>query len=95
MAEIGNKPRESLNIVAAITKNTLVPISLVLAILWGVLVVNNRLLAIEYRLAEISADLINRTDDRYRASDMRHWIDLFRASNPELVIPDCPAGAEE
>ena len=81
-----------------ISKETLVPISLVCVILGAALWMDRRMSGMEHTHA-LEAAVINlkldaiqtamdaRTGDRWSASDMAHWSDLLKASNPSLSVP--------
>lgn len=74
-------------VAARITKDTLLPVSLVLLIVGGIVWLNNRLLAIEYRLDAIDYKVNIGIGDRWRGEDMIHWAELLQAQNPDLIVP--------
>ncbi len=76
-----------------ITKNTVIPISLVIVILGAALWLDRRLSKIEFRLEIIQTDISNRTGDRWSSTDMEHWTDLLALSNPDMIVP-LPGGSE-
>jgi len=82
-----------------VSRETLVPLGLVLSVIGALLggawavndakhAIDTRLVVIDTRLAAIQTELLRRTDDRWREGDMKHWAELLKAHNPELVIPD-------
>ncbi len=71
-----------------LNKQTLLPLGFVLLIVAGVLLVNNRLMRIEFRLTSIEDSMRRQMDDRWRTADMKSWALLLEAKNPLLDIPE-------
>ena len=66
-----------------ITKETLLPVSLVAAICAGVIWINSTLIEINYKLETIEAKL----EDKFTKSEMENWILRFKMENPNITIP--------
>lgn len=68
-------------------QETLVPVGvlsiLVCSIAGGAIWLNDKMSRIEYRLLAIE----NQVDDRWTATDMRHWVELVGSRNPSLALP--------
>ena len=66
-----------------ITRETLLPVSLVAAICAGVIWINTTLIEINYKLETIEAKL----EDKFTKSEMENWILRFKMENPNITIP--------
>jgi hypothetical protein len=85
-----------------INKNTLVPISIVGAIIVGVLWMNNQFSSIKYELQTLSAkvsfveshmldvaiELEEESDKCWPTDDMRNWAGMLQALNPDMLVPE-------
>jgi len=67
-----------------ITKDTLLPMSLVLLICGGVVWMNNTLIGIDYKLNTIEAQLTN----KFTRVEMENWALRLKLENPEINIPE-------
>jgi len=67
-----------------ISKETLLPMSLVMALCGGVVWINSTLLEIDYKLETIEKKL----EDKFTRSEMDNWILRFRLENPNISIPE-------
>lgn len=69
---------------SVISKETLLPMSLVLLLCTGVVWINSTLLEINYKLDTIEEKL----EDKFTRSEMDKWILRFQLENPEINIPE-------
>jgi len=69
---------------SVISKETLLPMSLVLLLCTGVVWINSTLLEINYKLDTIEEKL----EDKFTRSVMDKWILRFQLENPEINIPE-------
>ena len=69
---------------SVISKETLLPISLVFILCAGVVWINSTLLEINYKLDTIEEKL----EDKFTRSEMDKWILRFQLENPEISIPE-------
>jgi len=69
---------------SVISKETLLPMSLVLLLCTGVVWINSTLLEINYKLDTIEEKL----EDKFTRSEMDKWILRFQLENPEISIPE-------
>ena len=69
---------------SVISKETLLPISLVFILCAGVVWINSTLLEINYKLDTIEGKL----EDKFTRSEMDKWILRFQLENPEISIPE-------
>jgi len=67
-----------------ITKETFLPLSLVIVICAGVLWFNNTLNSIDIRLNNIE----KMTVDQWTTKDMENWSLRLKLENPEIEIPE-------
>jgi hypothetical protein len=70
-----------------LNRETLLPLSLVIAIVGGILWLNNQLILIDYRLGSIENKMAEKTSDLWTGRDMAHWAYLLTTSNPGLNVP--------
>ena len=82
-----------------LTKDTYIPIgvagTLFAALLGGGMWLNSVVLKLElsnqlirHQIEDINEKLDQSLQDRWTATDMRHWTDLLKAENGEVVVPD-------
>ena len=69
---------------SVISRETLLPISLVFMLCAGVVWINSTLLEINYKLDTIEGKL----EDKFTRSEMDKWILRFQLENPEISIPE-------
>lgn len=67
-----------------ITKETLLPLSLVAILCSGVIWINSSLMKINYRLGAIEQSL----DTKFTTYDAERWVNEFKLRNPQLDIPE-------
>lgn len=68
---------------SVITKETLLPISLVFLICGGVVWINNIMIGIDYKLTAIERKL----EDKFTRVEMENWALRLKLENPSIVIP--------
>lgn len=78
-----------------LTKDTLVPLGIVAALVGGAVWLNDTLRGIDYRLEQIEERMTGvqeqvRGYDGIRGREMGLWIELLRARNPSVAVPDFP-----
>lgn len=71
----------------SITKDTVIPIGLVVGVVICALWLNTALLKIDARLERIEEKVNSATEDRWKATDMLHWTNRLRDTNPGLMVP--------
>ena len=47
-----------------------------------------RFVEIKADISSLRAELNNKTEDRWRKTDMERWMHLLQKANPTLVVPD-------
>lgn len=67
-----------------ITKETLLPLSLVAILCSGVIWINSSLLEINYKLSTIEDSL----DTKFTTYDAERWVHELKVRNPQLDIPE-------
>ena len=67
-----------------ITKDTLMPLGLVLALCGGVVWISTQLTSINYKLDMLEGKL----EDQWTRRDMENWGLKLRMGNPEIIIPN-------
>ena len=67
-----------------ITKDTLIPLGMVLALCGGVVWISTQLTNINYKLDMLEGKL----EDQWTKRDMENWGLKLKMGNPELQIPD-------
>jgi len=70
-----------------ITKDTLMPLGLVILICGGVVWISTQLTSIKHKLDMLEAKL----EDQWTRRDMENWGLKLKMSNPNIIIPD-PSG---
>ena len=67
-----------------ITKDTLMPLGLVILICGGVVWISTQLTSINHKLDLLETKL----EDQWTRRDMENWGLKLKMSNPDIVIPD-------
>lgn len=66
-----------------ITKDTLMPLGMVIAICGGVIWISTQLSGINYKLDMLEGKL----EDQWTSRDMENWGLKLQMGNPEIIIP--------
>jgi len=67
-----------------ISKDTLLPLGLVIVICTGLLWISNELNSINYKLEALT----NKLEDQWTRRDMENWGLKLKLANPTIVIPE-------
>jgi len=67
-----------------ISKDTLLPLGLVIVICTGLLWISNELNSINYKLEALT----NKLEDQWTRRDMENWGLKLKLANPAIVIPE-------
>jgi hypothetical protein len=67
-----------------ISKDTLLPLGLVIVICTGLLWISNELNSINYKLEALTSKL----EDQWTRRDMENWGLKLKLANPAIVIPE-------
>ena len=67
-----------------ITKDTLMPLGMVIALCGGVIWISTQLSGINYKLDMLEGKL----EDQWTSRDMENWGLKLQMGNPEIIIPN-------
>ena len=67
-----------------ISKDTLMPLSMVIALCGGVIWISNQLGSINHKLDLLEQKL----EDQWTVRDMENWALKLKLENPEITLPD-------
>ena len=67
-----------------ITKDTLMPLGMVIALCGGVVWISTQLTNINYKLDSLEGKL----EEQWTKRDMENWGLKLKMGNPEIIIPD-------
>ena len=78
-----------------LTRQTAVSIGLLAILLVPALFVNNKLSSMQYELQSLSKEIVElrviserAAEDRWRRVDMKNWVKVLKAQNPDLKVPE-------
>jgi len=69
------------------SKETLMPLGMVIALCSGVVWISSQLNQINYKLETLEQKL----EDQWTSRDMENWGLKLKMKNPDIVIPDLPS----
>ena len=71
-----------------ISKETLMPLGMVIALCSGVVWISSQLTSINYKLDALESKL----EDNWTNSDMENWGLRLKLQNPTVIVPDTTSG---